>query len=408
MAPSKRRKTSDVSQPTSGNTNSGVRTRRSATSRGDLPDADLDADLDAEPEELLCPITRTMFRDPVFVVDSGHTYERSAILSHFERNGAKDPLTRRALSSTKVMTNWAMRNVVQAWLDKHPGVTPDGWDSRELLEPSKDDGTRTSDDEGDVGVLRTWRAMCPELQERWPEDEQPEDWEGVTIENGRVVQLNLEQLGLTGAVPAEIGRLSALTYLNFSINQLTSVPAEIGQLAALEQLYLSENQVTSLPAEMGQLTSLEWLSLSENRLTSLPAEIGQLTSLRELYLIGNRLTSVPAEIGQLTSLVKLNLYGNQLTRLPAEIGQLMSLAELWLYSNQLTRLPAEIGQLTSLRELNLGGNQLTTVPAEIGQLAALQVLYLGDNQLTSVPAEIRGRRAVGCFVHLDTDVRVHE
>ena len=453
MAPSKRRKTSAASQPGAENATFDVQTRRSASARGDLPDAP-NADLDAEPEEFMCPITRAVFRDPVMLFDSGHTYERSAILSHFERNGAKDPLTRRALSSTKVMTNWAMRNVVQAWLDKHPGVTPDGWDSRELLEPSKDDGTRTSDDEGDVGVLRTWRAMCPELQERWPEDEQPEDWEGVTIENGRVVQLNLEQLGLTGAVPAEIGRLSALTYLNFSINQLTSVPAEIGQLAALEQLYLSENQVTSLPAEMGQLTSLEWLSLSENRLTSLPAEIGQLTSLRELYLIGNRLTSlpaeigqltlleqlglggnqlttvpaeigqltalrelslggnrltsVPAEIGQLTSLVKLNLYGNQLTRLPAEIGQLMSLAELWLYSNQLTRLPAEIGQLTSLRELNLGGNQLTTVPAEIGQLAALQVLYLGNNQLTSVPAEIRGHRAVGCFVHLDTDVRVHE
>ena len=209
MAPSKRRKTSAVSQPASGNASSGVRTRRSTSARGDLPDAP-DADLDAEPEELMCPITRTMFRDPVFVVDSGHTYERSAILSHFERNGAKDPLTRRALSSTKVMTNWAMRNVVQAWLDKHPGVTPDGWDSRELLEPSKDDGTRTFDDEGDVGVLRTWRAMCPELQERWPEDEHPEDWEGVTIENGRVVELYLEEFGLTGAVPAEIGRLSAL------------------------------------------------------------------------------------------------------------------------------------------------------------------------------------------------------
>ena len=120
-----------------------MQTRRSTSARGDLPDAP-DADLDAEPEELMCPITRTVFRDPVFVVDSGHTYERSAILSHFERNGAKDPLTRRALSSTKVMTNWAMRNVVQAWLDKHPGVTPDGWDSRELLEPSKDDGTQHS------------------------------------------------------------------------------------------------------------------------------------------------------------------------------------------------------------------------------------------------------------------------
>ena len=91
-----------------------------------------------------------------------------------------------------------------------PGVTPDGWDSRELLEPSKDDGTRTFDDEGDVGVLRTWRAMCPELQERWPEAERPEHWEGVTMENGRVVELSLEEFGLTGAVPAEIGRLSAL------------------------------------------------------------------------------------------------------------------------------------------------------------------------------------------------------
>ena len=123
-----------------------------------------DADLDAEPDVLVCPITRTVFRDPVIVVVSGHTYERSAILEHFRRNGARDPLTNCALSSAKVMTNWAMRNVVQAWLDKHPGVTPDGWDSRELLEPSKDDGTRTFDDEGDVGVLRTWRAMCPELQ----------------------------------------------------------------------------------------------------------------------------------------------------------------------------------------------------------------------------------------------------
>ena len=93
-----------------------------------------------------------------------------------------------------------MRNVVQAWVDKHPGVTPDGWDSRELLEPSTDDGTRTFDDEGDVGVLRTWRAMCPELQERWPEAARPEDWEGVEMENGRVVKLELTGFGLTGAV----------------------------------------------------------------------------------------------------------------------------------------------------------------------------------------------------------------
>ena len=298
MAPSKRRKTSAVSQPASGNTSSGVRTRRSASAPGDLPDAP-DADLDAEPEELLCPITRTVFRDPVVVVDSGHTYERSAILSHFGRNGARDPLTRRALSSTKVMTNWAMRNVVLAWLDKHPSVMPDGWDSRELLEPSKDDGTRTFDDEGDVGVLRTWRAMCPELQALWPEAARPEQWRGVTIENDRVVKLDLEDFSLTGAVPAEVGRLSALIQLNLNSNQLTSVPAEIGQLTSLTWLNLYDNKLTSLPAEIGQLISLRELRLYDNQLMRVPAEIRQLTSLRELSLGGNKLTTLPAAIRKL-------------------------------------------------------------------------------------------------------------
>ena len=222
-----------------------LRTLRIGRSRRDLPDTP-DADLDAEPEELICPITRTMFRDPVMVVESGHTYERSAILSHFRRNGAKDPLTGLALSSTKVMTIWAVRQIVQAWLDKHPSVTPDGWDSRELLEPSKGDGTRTFDDEGDVGVLRTWRAMCPELQRRWPEDEPAEQWRGVTMENGRVVQLDLQEFGLTGAVPAEIGQLTSLERLYLNNNRLTSVPAEIWQLTSLEKLWLSGNQLTSL------------------------------------------------------------------------------------------------------------------------------------------------------------------
>ena len=87
---------------------------------------------DAELTELICPITHCMFRDPV-VVDSGHTFDRRAILSHFKVNGAKNPLTLLKLGSASVLTNWAMRNVVQGWLDRHPTVTPDGWDSPELL-----------------------------------------------------------------------------------------------------------------------------------------------------------------------------------------------------------------------------------------------------------------------------------
>ena len=238
-----------------------------------------DADLVVEPDVLVCPITRTMFRDPVMVFDSGHTYERSAILSHFGRNGAKDPLTRRALSSTKVMTNWAVRQIVQDWLDKHPDVTPDDWESRELLEPSKDDGTDRNDEGDDAGVLRTWRAMCPELQElqeRWPEAARPEHWEGVTMENGRVVELVSEEFELTGAVPAEIGQLTSLRGLHLENNQLTTLPAENGQLTALRELILDFNQLTSVPAEIWQLTSLRVLYLNDNKLMCGPAAICEL------------------------------------------------------------------------------------------------------------------------------------
>ena len=289
----------------------------------------------------------------------------------------------------------------------------------------------------DVLVLRmlhdTWPTSAePRLDNWWPAGARPEDWYGVTMENGRVVKLELmPEFDLTGAVPAEIGRLSALRHLNLYNNQLTSLPAEIGQLTSLRELNLGGNELTSLPAEIGQLASLEelclynnqltslpaeiWqltsltrLDLGGNELTSLPAEIGQLTSLRELELGENPLTSLPAEIWQLTSLTRLDLGGNELTSLPAEIGQLTSLRELNLEGNELTSLPAEIRQLTSLRELNLEGNELTSLPAEIRQLTSLRELGLEGNQLTSLPAAIRELRAAGCDVRTDDGVTFDE
>ena len=244
------------------------------------------------PEELTCPITRTMFRDPVMVVDSGHTYERIAILSHFERNGAKDPFTNCALSDTRVVTNWAVRQIVQAWLDSHPGVTPDGWDSRALLDPHE-----VLPQFKFATQLHILRGLSPTLRNRWSFNERPEDWSGVELENGQVVGLDLESIG----------------------TQTAAFWAQLKSFPSLKELDLNNNELTSLSAEIGQLTSLESLYLSRNQLTSLPAEIGQLTSLTELHLSGNRLTTVPYEIGLITSLVRLDLTNNKLTSMPAAI-----------------------------------------------------------------------------------------
>ena len=152
----------------------------------------------------------------------------------------------------------------------------------------------------DVLVLRVLREASLELKKLWRENAEPEEWVGVRMVDGRLEELRLLHRGLSGAVPAEVGRLSALTKLSLEGNQLTSLPAEIGQLTSLKSLGLQGNQLTSVPAEIGQLTSLEMLDLHCNQLTSVPAEIGQLTSLTWLNLGGNRLTSFPAAIDELT------------------------------------------------------------------------------------------------------------
>ena len=68
MAPSKRRRMSTSSPLAPGYETSEGRTPQPADAHRDFSASV--ADLDVEPDVLLCPITRVMFRDPVMVVES--------------------------------------------------------------------------------------------------------------------------------------------------------------------------------------------------------------------------------------------------------------------------------------------------------------------------------------------------
>jgi Leucine-rich repeat (LRR) protein len=59
-------------------------------------------------------------------------------------------------------------------------------------------------------------------------------WRIIGARPSVVVNVDLQTRGLTGDVPAELGRLTALRGLYLHGNQLTSVPAELGNLLALE------------------------------------------------------------------------------------------------------------------------------------------------------------------------------
>ena len=246
----------------------------------------------------------------------------------------------------------------------------------------------------------------------------PEIGELSKLEVLELVNSKLQAPGLTGRIPAALGRLANLKHLNLNSNSLTgSIPPELGGLASLERLILPYNFLSgSIPAELGDLEKLVDLELHANRLEgSIPAELGNLSQLRGLWLFENRLSGpipgalgdlsrldglglnynaltgpIPPELGRLSNLRRLWLYGNALESIPPELGDLSSVVVLWLYENRLSgSIPAELGQLAELEEMLLFRNDLTgSLPPELADMESLKRLWLSDNELTgSVPAE---------------------
>ena len=130
-------------------------------------DEDEEEEEEEEPTRLTCPITKCVFRDPVFVPGSGNTYEREALETFWNRTApghgsrARDPLTNEILASTSVYTNWDKRREVSEWLDANPTRTPSGWTTRTVPAPKKDrdgperrsDGTAGRQGRGGAGRL---------------------------------------------------------------------------------------------------------------------------------------------------------------------------------------------------------------------------------------------------------------
>jgi Leucine-rich repeat (LRR) protein len=84
------------------------------------------------------------------------------------------------------------------------------------------------------------------------------------FDQSNIVELDLSDNSIDGALQSQIQKLQNLKVLNLSNNKFTGVPAEVGQLKKLEILDLSNNQLTGLPNELGNLSNLKLLDLTGN------------------------------------------------------------------------------------------------------------------------------------------------
>ena len=150
----------------------------------------------------------------------------------------------------------------------------------------------------------------------WNTNRPLDDWFGIDTDPdgvGRVTSLKRKNNGLRGRLPAALGNLAKLQYLNLWGNQLTGgIPSQLGNLSNLKTLELYQNNLSGrIPTALGNLSNLRRMDLRGNQLTgSIPTQLGNLSNLSSLYLSGNQFTGcIPAALRNVRSndLASLNL-----------------------------------------------------------------------------------------------------
>ena len=212
-------------------------------------------------------------------------------------------------------------------------------------------------------------------------------WYGVYCRDGRVLQINLVYNGLSGAIPAELAKASALQVFRGYSNLLQGkIPPEIFDMQSLQIFDVNTNILSgNLPSKIS-MANLTYLSLYGNNFNGeIPSE-WDAPNLQSLELSSNQFTGqLSNSLGQSTSLLEIVVSRNKLTgTLPASYGNMKSLQRLWLFYNYFTNpsIPSSWQGMKSMQDIQADG-LYGEFPSWIGQSwPDLRYLVIVQGQLT--------------------------
>jgi hypothetical protein len=122
-------------------------------------------------------------------------------------------------------------------------------------------------------------------------------WYGIKVENGDIVEINLNANALAGPLPTVISNLQQLRLLTMYNNTAMggSIPASLTTIPTLQHLNLSNCGLTgTIPSALFNSQVLGILDLQSNALTGgIPTNVGNASNLTLLSLTANRTLGVP-------------------------------------------------------------------------------------------------------------------
>jgi Leucine-rich repeat (LRR) protein/photosystem II stability/assembly factor-like uncharacterized protein len=179
-----------------------------------------------------------------------------------------------------------------------------------------------------------------ERKSNWHTDLPICEWEGLVCDqNQNVIEINLQNNHLSGAIPIDLANLRYLQILNLSHNYLyDEIPDNLYLLQNLKELYLNHNFFSG----------------------EIPDILFQFEHMEKMYLNNNQFQGeIASQISTMVNLVVLNVSNNQFTGLfPSGIIDLVNLTELDLSHNSFNgSIPENITNLYHLQKLSIASNQ---------------------------------------------------